>query len=90
MHQRVFRVEKIPGAGKVLGSSPPGQAYPICVAREDLWTTTPSPTNPKRQDRVNAQHIREILKRNAGNDARAREEVNELLTKMKAAAERSN
>ena len=54
MHQRVFRVEKIPGAGKVLGSSPPGQAYPICVAREDLWTTTPSPINPKRQDRVNA------------------------------------
>jgi len=36
------------------------------------------------------QQIREILKRNAGNDARAREEVNELLTKMKAAAEHSN
>jgi len=32
------------------------------------------------------QQIRNILKRNKGNDARARKEVNELLTKYKQAA----
>jgi hypothetical protein len=54
-------------------------------------TESDQPETPRPSKRL-TQQIREILKRNAGNDARAREEMNELLTKMKmkAAAERSN
>ena len=54
-------------------------------------TESDQPETPRPSKRL-TQQIREILKRNAGNDVRARKEVNELLTKMKmkAAAERSN
>jgi len=52
-------------------------------------TKSDQPETPRPSKRL-TQQIREILKRYAGNEAQKRREVSQLLTKMKAEAERSN